>query len=368
MVHRRTAISRILLIVTFLLLVSACTSTSAPSSSEPPGSTQPQSTTTTTAPRPTEPATWILDPAFDRPGSDTRDIAVLVTETGCASGQPPGDRLLPPRIVYGIDSIEITFAVTSQWVPGSTVTMSCPQNPAVPYVVTLEEPLGRRELVDGGETPPIDRMQRMQVDPHTFQRAGEAPLAYGGALVGTVMVDNDTGCVRLDTVAGQRAVWWPYGTEVGFDPDEISHFDFTVSEGEDVAVIGGRALPGIAGDRCANDDFLWVGFDVVPATPPPPPGRDPKVDERCYTPIDITFDEWTITVDRSIWCTLDQGYVTVSRAGSLVAEGPTEWVFDTRFEGNVIVDPRTGEMIVAVPDSAISTALDRYRAVLFGDG
>ena len=66
-----------------------------------------------------------------------------------------GDRLLPPAITYGADSVLIVFAARPLGGnPGEVVT--CPSNPASRVVVQLREPLGDRQLLDGGLFPPSE--------------------------------------------------------------------------------------------------------------------------------------------------------------------------------------------------------------------
>ena len=92
-------------------------------------------------------ATWALPPdaAID---PETTEFVALVTEIECASGQASDGRIPPPQITYGADSVTVTFSV--QRLEGA---QACPGNPATPVTVTLTEPLGARELLDGGLSP-----------------------------------------------------------------------------------------------------------------------------------------------------------------------------------------------------------------------
>lgn len=87
---------------------------------------------------------WRLDRAFPRPGPDSTEIHVRVTEQDCASGQPMGDRLLGPQIIETSQSVLVAFAAITQ--PGG---QECPANPSTPVTVTLPSPLGNRDLRDG---------------------------------------------------------------------------------------------------------------------------------------------------------------------------------------------------------------------------
>ncbi len=89
-----------------------------------------------------------LDPA-SLPTPDQTEIALLVTERACASGQPMGDRLLEPQIIEESDRVLLVFAAAVK--PGGA---DCPGNPSTPVTVALSAPLGDRELLDGGVFPP----------------------------------------------------------------------------------------------------------------------------------------------------------------------------------------------------------------------
>ena len=95
-------------------------------------------------------ATWTLDPdEAAEIDAETEDFDALVTEMACASGQSSEDRLVAPRIVVEADAITITFGVTPLEGP-----QDCQGNPASEVRVELPEPLGDRELRDGGVYPP----------------------------------------------------------------------------------------------------------------------------------------------------------------------------------------------------------------------
>jgi hypothetical protein len=96
-----------------------------------------------------------LDPD-NLPTPEQTDIALLVTERACASGQPMGDRLLEPQVIEEADRVVLVFAAAVK--PGGA---ECPGNPSTSVTVTLAEPLGGRELVDGGVFPaaPIEPAQ-----------------------------------------------------------------------------------------------------------------------------------------------------------------------------------------------------------------
>jgi hypothetical protein len=88
---------------------------------------------------------WRFDPAFPRPDRDTTVVHLLVTERGCASGQPMGDRLRGPQVVATDDSVLIAFAAT----PPEGNEQTCPGNPSAAVTVELPAPLGERTIRDG---------------------------------------------------------------------------------------------------------------------------------------------------------------------------------------------------------------------------
>jgi hypothetical protein len=87
-------------------------------------------------------ATWMLAPG-QRPGPDDTTFTVLVTRLGCnggVTGEPQ-----PPAVDYRDGQVVLTFVVE----PGEPSSATCPGNEPVAYDVSLEEPLGDRQLVDG---------------------------------------------------------------------------------------------------------------------------------------------------------------------------------------------------------------------------
>lgn len=76
-------------------------------------------------------------------------LPVLVNEDECASGASATGRIQQPDIQYRRDAVVITIRVAVR--SGSE---DCQGNPDTPYVVQLEEPIGTRELLDGGTRPP----------------------------------------------------------------------------------------------------------------------------------------------------------------------------------------------------------------------
>ena len=82
---------------------------------------------------------------------EATEIAVLVTERDCNSGQDARGRIVVASIEEGDDSVTVTFAVNPR---GGA--QSCPSNPETPFVLGLPNPLGQRTLLDGSSVPPRD--------------------------------------------------------------------------------------------------------------------------------------------------------------------------------------------------------------------
>ena len=83
------------------------------------------------------------------PGLDDTEIALLVTERGCASGRDMGEALRGPQVVETSDAVLVVFAVEP--VVGGA---DCPDNPSTAVTITLSEPLGERIVYDGLFIPP----------------------------------------------------------------------------------------------------------------------------------------------------------------------------------------------------------------------
>jgi hypothetical protein len=63
-----------------------------------------------------------------------------------------GARLQAPRITYGQDAVLVVFAAR----PLEGDAFDCQGNPSMRVVVQLREPLGDRQLLDGGFFPPAE--------------------------------------------------------------------------------------------------------------------------------------------------------------------------------------------------------------------
>lgn len=87
-------------------------------------------------------AVWTVAPGQNL-DSQTTQIDVLVSRVGCNSGVT--GRVVEPEIQLQDDRVIVAFGVQ----PSEAAAANCQGNPEVPYVLTLPEPLGSRQLVDG---------------------------------------------------------------------------------------------------------------------------------------------------------------------------------------------------------------------------
>lgn len=98
-------------------------------------------------------ANWVLDPDLPRPDAQATTFTALVSERACTSGQPMGDRLQPPSITYGHESVLVVFAARPLQ---SENGFDCQGNPSMRVAVQLSEPLGERHLLDASMFPPAE--------------------------------------------------------------------------------------------------------------------------------------------------------------------------------------------------------------------
>lgn len=81
--------------------------------------------------------------------ADSTELSFVINEQECASGQAPTDREIIPIVTETEDTVSIVVLV--ERVEGDA---ECPENPWHPITITLESPLGSRELLDAHEFPP----------------------------------------------------------------------------------------------------------------------------------------------------------------------------------------------------------------------
>jgi hypothetical protein len=75
-------------------------------------------------------------------------LDLLVNEAGCASGRPADGRI-QVSVEYRADAVVVTVLVKP--LSGG---QSCQGNPDTNYTLRLDEPVGGRVLLDGGQSPP----------------------------------------------------------------------------------------------------------------------------------------------------------------------------------------------------------------------
>lgn len=93
------------------------------------------------------PAKLAFDP--DRPPDPTTtELPVLIKERECASGRAPTDRQVVPVVTETDESVSIVVVVAR---PDSA---DCPENPWHPITISLESPLGSRQVYDAHELAP----------------------------------------------------------------------------------------------------------------------------------------------------------------------------------------------------------------------
>lgn len=76
-------------------------------------------------------------------------VELLVMELGCNSGQDASGRVRAVEQVEAADTVELLVAVEPR-----TGDATCQGNPATPFTVTLDQPLGDRTVVDTSVYPP----------------------------------------------------------------------------------------------------------------------------------------------------------------------------------------------------------------------
>lgn len=79
---------------------------------------------------------------------EATELHLLVTEQGCASGESAAGRV---EVMVDADQEQIRLVAGVEPRRGD---QSCPNNPATPITVDLDEPVGHREIVDAGRYPP----------------------------------------------------------------------------------------------------------------------------------------------------------------------------------------------------------------------
>jgi hypothetical protein len=90
-----------------------------------------------------------LDPA-QSPTAEATELALLVTESECNSGKAADHRVKLVALEETDTTVTVTIGVKAR---GGYQT--CPGNPATPFTVKLDAPLGDRTIVDGTRGVPL---------------------------------------------------------------------------------------------------------------------------------------------------------------------------------------------------------------------
>lgn len=91
------------------------------------------------------PARWEV---AERADASATELKLTIYEVPCSSGSPIEGRVEEPTIQTNATSVVITIRVRQL-----LGTQTCPLHPWPP-TVRLPEPLGNRQLLDGGRVPP----------------------------------------------------------------------------------------------------------------------------------------------------------------------------------------------------------------------
>lgn len=89
-----------------------------------------------------------LDPSSP-PAPESDRLALLVTEFDCNSGQNAEGRVEVVKLVETESTVEIVLGVR----PSAAQEASCQGNPATPFTVDLERPLGNRAVLNAAVVP-----------------------------------------------------------------------------------------------------------------------------------------------------------------------------------------------------------------------
>jgi hypothetical protein len=94
------------------------------------------------------PATWTLDPSVPF-AAGANELHILVAEQSCHGSDPTEVGRILANVAYTDRDVVVTVVARS---PEGAQT--CPAPPPTPYVVVLDQPVGNRDLQDGGSWPP----------------------------------------------------------------------------------------------------------------------------------------------------------------------------------------------------------------------
>ena len=95
-------------------------------------------------------AIWVQVNASTAVDGSATEVAVDVNESACTSARDPAPHLHEPVLVSTDESVTVYWTSTA---PDGAA--ECPGNPTSQQVLTLDEPLGDRPLLDGSRWPPV---------------------------------------------------------------------------------------------------------------------------------------------------------------------------------------------------------------------
>lgn len=81
--------------------------------------------------------------------ADSTELSLVIRELDCASGQAPTDRDVVPIVTETDEAVSIVVLVERV-----DDDVTCPGNPWHPITISLESPLGSRQLLDAHTFPP----------------------------------------------------------------------------------------------------------------------------------------------------------------------------------------------------------------------
>jgi hypothetical protein len=150
---RRNATALVALAAGCGLLLSAC-ATPRDGQDDVPGATAPQTQTPTPTPEfgsgdELHDATFSLDPE-NPPSAEDTVLHLLVMEQACHGGEDAEGRVEVVTMNQTDTSIELDIGVRPDT---SSDAWTCQTNPATPFTVELDQPLGERDILDIGVSP-----------------------------------------------------------------------------------------------------------------------------------------------------------------------------------------------------------------------
>jgi hypothetical protein len=92
---------------------------------------------------------FVIDPRIP-PNPESNEISVQATEVACAGGQAPEDRDVR-AVILDENERMVSIVILVELTKGAT---TCQGNPAFPFEVKLDSPLGDREIIDASVYPP----------------------------------------------------------------------------------------------------------------------------------------------------------------------------------------------------------------------